>query len=64
LIGVVIPAKAGIHFDFDLRAMLQPAKIKMDPSFRWDDVMMFVTRQEHHADWRRSYEAGLAIPLV
>jgi hypothetical protein len=47
-----------------LRAVLQPAKIKMDPSFRWDDVMMFVTRKEHHAGWRRSYEAGLAIPLT
>ena len=30
----VIPANAGIHFDFALGAH---AKIKMDPSVRWDD---------------------------
>ena len=32
--GVVIPAKAGIHFVF---CSWNTAKIKMDPSFRWDD---------------------------
>jgi hypothetical protein len=45
---IVIPANAGIHFDFDLggsrsfgrvtRVVGAPAKIKMDPSVRWDDV--------------------------
>ena len=35
----VIPAKAGIHFDLALRLDRLHAniKIKMDPSFRWDD---------------------------
>jgi len=31
-IELVIPAKAGIHFDFSVQA-----KIKMDPGFRRDD---------------------------
>jgi myo-inositol-1-phosphate synthase len=37
----VIPAKAGIHFDFAsafASFVFDRAKIKMDPSFRWDDV--------------------------
>jgi hypothetical protein len=36
----VIPAKAGIHFDFALgcsRRAVNKSKIKMDPSFRRDD---------------------------
>jgi hypothetical protein len=31
---IVVPAKAGIHFDFDVSF---ESKIKMDPSLRWDD---------------------------
>jgi hypothetical protein len=33
---VVIPAEAGIHFDFELNADNRP-KIKMGSSFRWND---------------------------
>jgi len=38
---LVIPAKAGIHFALDLQAAERQGKIKMDPSFRWDDVRVF-----------------------
>jgi len=41
-IRIVIPANAGIHFDFDFDFALASiwnvvAKIKMDSSVRWDD---------------------------
>ncbi|WP_192906715.1 hypothetical protein [Luteimonas marina] len=35
--SIVIPAKAGIHFDFDAFANGLDHKSQMDPSFRWDD---------------------------
>ena len=35
MLTVVIPAKAGIHFA--LAPSAQSSKVKMDPSFRWDD---------------------------
>jgi hypothetical protein len=34
---VVIPAKAGVHFALAL-VLAAESKVKMDPSFRWDDV--------------------------
>jgi hypothetical protein len=45
---IVIPANAGIHFDFQAEAELH---IRMDPSLRWDDerwlrlAMMRQTRE-------------------
>ena len=41
-ISDVIPAKAGIHLDLALlpgqgMQLTSKAKVKMDPSFRWDD---------------------------
>ena len=40
--SIVIPAKAGIHLDLranltDVRKSEVKVKVKMDPSFRWDD---------------------------
>jgi hypothetical protein len=38
---LVIPAQAGIHFAVapDLGSKTARAKVKMDPSFRWDDEL-------------------------
>jgi len=48
-------------FDFGRRS-IQKSKIKMDPSFRWDDVGNIHGHENHHASAISDVDFALALP--